>query len=308
MKVMIDSYLAPLLIGEDAARTEHLLSKMERAVAGNPFAKAPLEMACYDLLARSLEVPLYDLLGGLYRESLPSAWALATGDTNSDIAEAKEKLEANLHARFKIKAGAHDPAADAARITEITRALEGQAATTIDPNGSWDEVTAMRWLPALEETGVSLIEQPLPRWHLDGMARLAARLDAPIMADESLCSVQDALALVRQGAADIFALKIPKSGGITNVKKIAAVAEAGGVPCFGGSTLEASIGTAASLHLYCTIPNLTEGCELFGPLWLADDIVEKPVEFRDNHVWIPHGPGLGVSLDEEKIRGYRREA
>lgn len=307
MKVMIDTYLASLLVGGDATCTEYLLAKMNRAVSGNNFAKASLEMALYDLQGKALGVPVYTLLGGLYKEALPSTWALATGAAETDIAEAEEKLETNLHSRFKIKVGAEEPAADAAHVIEVCEALKGRAGITIDPNGAWDELIAMRWLPIMEEAGVELFEQPLPRWNLDGMSRLAMRLDAPVMADESVCSIQEALAVVRQGAADVFALKIPKSGGITNVKKVAAVAEAAGVPCFGGSTLETSIGTAASLNVYCTVPNLTEGCELFGPLWLADDIVEEPIEFRDRHAWVPHGPGLGVTLDEEKVDHYRRD-
>lgn len=307
MKVMIETYLAPLLVGEDATRSEYLLTKMSRMVAGNNFAKASLEMALYDLQGKALKVPVYDLLGGLYQESLPSTWALATGTAEADIAEAEEKLGTDLHSRFKIKVGSDEPAADAAHVVEVCEALRGRAGVTIDPNGSWDEVTAMRWLPILEEAGVELFEQPLPRWNLDGMSRLSRRLDAPVMADESVCSVQEALSVVQKEAADVFALKIPKSGGITNVKKIAAVAEAAGVPCFGGSTLETSIGTAASLHVYCSTPNLTEECELFGPLWLADDIVEEPIEFRDRRAWVPNGTGLGVSLDEEKVEHYRRD-
>ena len=307
MKVMIDTYLAPQLVGEDATRTEYLLKKMDRVAAGNNFAKASLEMALYDLMGKALGVPVYALLGGLYRESLPSTWALATGSVETDVAEAEEKLETNLHSRFKIKVGADEPAADAAHVVAVCEALQGRAGVTIDPNGAWDEITAMRWLPVMEEAGVELFEQPLPRWNLEGMARLVARLDAPVMADEGVCTPQDALAAVRRGAADVFALKIPKSGGITNVKKIAAIAGAAGVPCFGGSTLETSVATAASLHVYCTLPNLTEGCELFGPLWLADDIVEETVEFRDRAVWVPCGPGLGVTLDEEKVDRYRRD-
>jgi len=108
------------------------------------------------------------------------------------------------------------------------------------------------------------------------------------------------------GAADLFALKIYKTGGVLEVRKIAAIAEAAGIGCYGGSTLETSIGTSASLQLYCTVPNLTAGCELFGPLWLADDIVEESVTIRDGNIWIPEGPGLGVRLDEGKVKHYLR--
>jgi muconate cycloisomerase len=309
IKVVIDTYLAPLLTGEDAARSEYLLEKMDRVAAGNQFAKAAIEMACYDLLGKSLGVPLCDLLGGLYSESLPVAWALgAGGETKANIAEAQEKLDANLHSRFKVKVRAVEADADVERVAQLSKALGEEARLIIDPNQSWDGVTAIRLLPRLAEAGVSLLEQPLPRWDLDGMARLVEMELVPIMADEGMYSVQDALAFAKRRAAHVFSLKTHKSGGLTRTNKTAAVAEAAGIRCYGGTTLETSVGTAASLHLYCTMPNLTEGCELFGPLLLADDIVEEPVEYRDFQVWVPRGPGLGVRLDEEKVSHYRRPA
>ena len=309
IKVVIDTYLAPLLTGEDAARSEYLLEKMDRVAAGNQFAKAAIEMACYDLLGKSLGVPLCDLLGGLYSESLPVAWALgAGGETKANIAEAQEKLDANLHSRFKVKVRAVEADADVERVAQLSKALGEEAHLIIDPNQSWDGVTAIRLLPRLAEAGVSLLEQPLPRWDLDGMARLVEMELVPIMADEGMYSVQDALAFAKRRAAHVFSLKTHKSGGLTRTNKTAAVAEAAGIRCYGGTTLETSVGTAASLHLYCTMPNLTEGCELFGPLLLADDIVEEPVEYRDFQVWVPRGPGLGVRLDEEKVSHYRRPA
>jgi len=309
IKVVIDTYLAPLLIGEDATRSEYLLQKMDRVAAGNQFAKAAIEMACYDLLGKSLGVPLYDLLGGLYSGSLPVAWALgAGGETKANIAEAQEKLDANLHSRFKVKVRAVEADADVERVAQLSKALGEEARLIIDPNQSWDGVTAMRLLPRLAQAGVSLLEQPLPRWDLDGMARLVEMELVPIMADEGMYSVQDALAFAKRRAAHVFSLKTHKSGGLTRTNKTAAVAEAAGIRCYGGTTLETSVGTAASLHLYCTMPNLTEGCELFGPLLLADDIVEEPVEYRDFQVWVPRGPGLGVRLDEEKVSHYRRPA
>jgi muconate cycloisomerase len=309
IKATIDTYLAPVLIGEDATRTGYLLQEMDRVAAGNSFAKASIEMACYDLLGKSLGVPLYDLLGGLCQESLPVAWALgAGGEVKANIAEAREKLDANLHSRFKVKVRAVEADVDVERVAQFSKALGEEARLIIDPNGSWDEVTALRLLPRLAEAGVSLLEQPLPRWNLDGMAKLVEMELVPIMADEGMCTVQDALAFAKRHAAHVFSLKVHKSGGITRTNKTAAVAEAAGIRCYGGTTLETSVGTAASLHLYCTIPGLSEGCELFGPLLLKDDIVEEPVEYRDFRAWVPHRAGLGINLDEEKVNHYRRTA
>lgn len=306
MKVIIDSYLAPALIGEDATRLGRVLEKTDRVAARNAFAKAAVEMACHDLLGKALGVPLCDLLGGPIRESLPVLWTLASGDSKEEIAEVEEKLDAGLHARFKVKVGAADLAGELWRLARISEAVGERADLVVDPNGSWDELKAMRALPRLCEIGVTLLEQPLPAWDLEGMARLRAMQLVPIMADECMHTVQDALAVVEHRAAHVFSLKVLKSGGIVRTQKTAAVAEAAGLRCYGGTSLETSIGTAAGLHLFRSVPNLTEGCELFGPLLLADDVVEEPLEFRDFRIWPPKGPGLGVTLDEDKVDHYRR--
>lgn len=308
MKIVIDSYLAPALVGEHATRIGGVLEKMDRMVARNSFAKAAVEMACHDLLGKSLGVPVCDLLGGPVRESLPVLWTLAAGDVETDIAEVEEKLDAGLHARFKVKVGATDVDGELRRLARISEAVGERADLVVDPNGSWDELKAMRALPGLREIGVTLLEQPLPAWDLEGMARLRAMQLVPVMADECMHTVHDALAVVERRAAHVFSLKVLKSGGIVRTQKTAAVAEAAGLRCYGGTSLETSIGTAAGLHLFRCIPNLTEGCELFGPLLLADDVVEEPLEFRDFHVWPPKEPGLGVALDEDKIAHYRRSS
>jgi muconate cycloisomerase len=108
------------------------------------------------------------------------------------------------------------------------------------------------------------------------------------------------------GAADVFAVKLAKSGGIANTLAIGAVADAFGVPCYGGTTIESSIGTAAALHAFCAMPALTAGTELFGPLLLADDLVTDPVAYKAGFLELPSGPGLGVEIDEEKVARYAR--
>ena len=308
MKVMIDSYLLPVLVGEQATAIGRILAKMDQVVAHNDFAKAAVEMACFDLLGKSLGVPLCDLLGGPLCESLPVLWTLASGDAEEDIAEAEQKLDAGLHCRFKVKIGAESVDADLHHLSRVSEALGERAELTIDPNGSWDELTAARSLPRLADIGITILEQPLPAWNLDGMARLSGMGLVPIMADESVRSPHGALAALELRAAHIVSLKVLKSGGIVRSQKVAAVAEAAGLRCFGGTSLETSIGTAASMHLFSCVSNLTEGCELFGPLLLADDIVQEPLEYRDFRVWRPKGPGIGVALDEEKVDRYRRVA
>jgi muconate cycloisomerase len=306
MQAVIDTYFAPELVGGDATRVELLMHRLDRVAAGNSFAKAAVEIALFDACGRALGVPVHRLLGGLYREAIPVTWALGADDADIVIAEAEEKLAAGLHVSFKLKMGASDPRADADRIVAVAKALGDRASVRVDLNAAWDEHASTRWLPVLEEAGVDLVEQPVPGWNVEAMRRLAARLSIPIMADESLLSVHDALTLCRAEAADIFSLKIHKLGGLLATRKTAAVAEAAGLPCHGGSSIESSLGTAAAAHAYGSIGNVTFGCELFGPMLLAADVVTEPVRYEQGELRVPDGPGLGVELDLDQVGRYSR--
>ncbi len=307
MKIVIDQYFTPLLLHENPYDVERLLTIMDRQVFGNEFAKATVEMALYDIIGKLVNVPVHQLFGGKYSESISTRWALAVGKVDADVKEAHEKIEQNVHFHFKMKAGKLPAAKDAERAIEVAEKLRGFTTVGIDPNGSWDELTTRKWMERLYEAGIEFLEQPLPKANIEGLARLKEMAMVPIMADESASTLQEVDSLLKQNAADIISLKIHKSGGMSRVKKIAAMAEAAGVPCFGGTSLESSIGTAAALHVYSTLPNLTEGCELFGPIWLADDIVEQPLKFGDGSIFLPEGPGLGVTLDQSKLEKYRRD-
>lgn len=306
MQALVERYLTPLLLGEDALRVDHLARRMDRAVAGAPFAKAALEMALWDVAGKASGLPLHRLLGGAHRDSLPVTWALGADPVQAVVAEATAKLDDGTHQAFKLKMGALPPPEDVARVQAITEALRDRASVAVDLNGSWDERTARRWLPELAAAGVQLIEQPVAGWNVGAMARLRDCVGVSIMADEALRTPQDAQLLVTEHAADVFAVKIAKSGGIGALQRIAAIADAGGVACYGGTTIETSIGTAAAAHAYCASAPLTAGTELFGPLLLADDVVEDPVRYANGRLHLTDGPGLGVSIDEEKVRKYTR--
>lgn len=307
MKVTIDQYLSPILIGEDAANITQLGLRMKQKVAANPSAKAGLEMALLDLLAKSLNQPLYVLFGGKLRDSLKVAWPLATGDAGRDIEEAEEKLRENRHDRFKIKMGALPVEEDVARAVAIGEAMQGRASVRVDPNQVWDLATARRWIPKLEDAGIDLIEQPIASWNFRGMARLTQSSRAAVMADESMASPQDMLEIISNQAAAVVSLKIMKSGGILASRSLAQMAEAGGVQVYMGTFLESSLGTAGNMHLAVSLPNLPWGGELIGPQLLAEDICETPADYHDNALWLQQGVGLGVALDEAKVRAFRRD-
>lgn len=307
IKLTIDTYLAPAIIGHDATNINDAMLKLNKVARGNRFAKCAIETALLDAQGKRLGVPVSTLLGGAVRKTLPVLWTLASGDTQRDIEEAEMLLAERRHNTFKLKIGRRSVRDDVAHVSRIKAALGDRAKVTVDVNQAWNEVDAALGIEALEAAGVDLIEQPTPREQRGALARLAARFIVPIMADEAVTGPEDALELVRGACADVFALKIAKSGGIYGMLRTAAIADAAGVSLYGGTMLEGSIGSIASAHGFAALPQLAWGTELFGPLLLKDDIVTARPQYRDFDLHMPQGPGLGLHIDEDKLAFYRRD-
>ena len=303
----IQNYLAPALIGQDAGGFEAALARMDQACKGNAFAKSAVEMALVDAVARTLGLPAWQLLGGKVHQSLPLAWTLASGDVERDLQEAHLRLEQKRHRIFKMKIGARAPEADVAHVTQIARGLQGKATLTVDVNQAWDGNTARRYLPQLIEAGVTLIEQPVAQWNVEALKQLTATLDgALIMADETVCTPQDAMMLARQQASHVFSLKVAKHGGLIRTRTVAAIAEAADIGWYGGTMLETSLGSAASAHVFSTLGSAHHGCELFGPQLLVDDIVERQMPIVDFELQLPDGPGFGVEVSLTQLERFDR--
>ena len=307
IKATIDTYLAPALIGSAADRFEAARVRMDEAAKRNNAAKGAIDSALFDAVGKTLDVRSVQLLGGVVRESVPVLWTLASGDPAQEIDEAERKIAAGLHNTFKVKIGAQTPEADVARMRRLAGALEGRASLIVDANQAWDETTALRCLPILAEIGVTLIEQPLPAWNIAGMARLRTRSTVPLMADECVFSTHDMLDVARAGAADVVSLKLVKHGGLLAMREVASVARAAGIGLYGGCLLESSIGAAAHLQVFAGLRDLAWGCEHFGPQILTGDLVTEPLRFADFHIHLPTGPGIGVTLDQDKLRRYARQ-
>jgi muconate cycloisomerase len=306
VKVNIDTHIAPLLVGMDAAQPAKAMAKIRKIIQGNRFAKCALETALLDAQARRLGVPLSELLGGRVRDALPVAWTLASGDTAKDIAEAEHMLEIRRHRIFKLKIGLRSVADDVEHVLAIKRALGDRASVRVDVNQAWSELDAVRGIAALEAGGIDLIEQPVKAVNAGALARLKQRFDVAIMADEALHGPDDAMTLARMDAADVYAVKIAQSGGLLPALEVATVARLAGVGLYGGTMLEGGIGTAATAHLCATFPELAWDTELFGPLLLTEEVLRKPLVYRDFMLQVPAGPGLGVEIDIEKLRRMQR--
>lgn len=304
MKLAIDTYFAPVMKGQDVTRVQQLMARVGKMVKENRFAKSAVETALLDAQGKRVGLPVSELMGGRRRDSLPVAWTLASGNTDRDIAEAESMLSLRRHNIFKLKIGARPLAEDIAHVAAIKRALGDLAAVRVDVNMAWSETDAARGMAALADAGCELVEQPVAS--SSALARLVRRFPVALMADESLTGPESAFEIARVHGADVFAVKIEQSGGLFAAQRVAAIADAAGIGLYGGTMLEGAIGTVASAQVFSTFPNLQWGTELFGPLLLTEEILATPLAYRDFELSVPSGPGLGISLDEDRLAFFRR--
>lgn len=307
IKLAIDTYIAPILEGMSGDDVNAATNLMQRVVRGNPIARCAVETALWDGLGRRLGVSVAQLFGGKVRSSMPVAWTLASGNSDQDIAEAQEMLAQCRHNIFKLKIGKRSVQEDIAHVAAIKSALGDDASIRVDVNQAWT-ISQARWgLSGLQDIGVDLVEQPIGSKHLNALKHLTDAYQIAVMADEALQGPEDALLVAADRAADVFAVKIAQSGGLKRASEVIAIAQAAGIGLYGGTMLEAGVGTAAAVQLFSTIETLDWGTELFGPLLLKDEILATPIAYSDFSLKVPEGPGIAVDLDPGKVAHYKRD-
>jgi muconate cycloisomerase len=304
----IRTILEPALTGEDPRDIERLTVRMRGALAGNPFTKAALEMALWDILGKLAGLPVYRMLGGPVREFVPTKWSISGVEPERAAGIARWAMEQGF-TTMKVKVGI-DPDQDVARVRAVREAVGPEIRLGIDANGAWMPATAVAMINRLCEFGIYFAEQPVPPGDVQWLADVRRQVSIPILADESVYSPQDALSIVRSHAADALSIYVGKAAGLGPARKIAAIAESAMLGCTIGSNLELGVGTAAMIHLAMATPGITADefpCDIIGPLYYSDDILTEPLSLGGGKALPIDRPGLGVELDEEKVRKYRVE-
>src|SRR6266851_1032416 len=298
---IIADFLAPTVMGEDPRDIERLTAKMRRAVAGNPFTKSGMEMALWDILGKAAGLPVYRLLGGKVRDTVPIKMSVSGAEPERAAQLAEWAVGQGLKA-LKAKVGI-EPEADVARVKAVRAAVGAGFRMGVDANGGWSPRTAIKTIRRLvDDCGIYFAEQPVAP--LD----VRRNVSVPVMADESCYTLQDAMALCRAEAADILSVYVGKGGGIGPARKIAAVAEAAGLTCTVGSNLELGVASAAMAHLATATTGVGAEefpCDILGPLAYEEDLLVEPLQVREGAVRAPDKPGLGVELDEARLQRYR---
>lgn len=303
----IETYIAPALLGGDADNISGAIQLIDRMVKGNRIAKTAVEIALWDGLGKRLNVPVSQMFGGAVHNKLPVAWTLASGNSEKDIAEALQMIDTRRHNIFKLKIGKRSVSEDVAHVARIKQAVGDTASVRVDLNMAWSLQDARWGLKGLQDAGCELVEQPVPARYRRAMAELTRSYEIAVMADEALNGPEDAIEVVAAKAADVFAVKIGQSGGLKRASEVIAIAQAAGLGLYGGTMLETGLSTAAALQLFSTVETLHWGTELFGPLLLTEDILAEPIVYRDFCVEVPNGPGIGATLDPDKIAFFRRD-
>jgi muconate cycloisomerase len=302
IKSAVDIYLAPALRDMCAFHFEEAALRMAKAATRNFAAKAAIESALYDAVGQSLSLPSSAFLGGAVRSSMEVIWALASGDADQEIAEARAKLAAREHRQFKIKMGFKGVRDDMLRLRRVIDAIGAECTIIVDVNQAWSEATAIRHMPELAEMGVALLEQPIAAGRIEAMARIAARSRIPIMIDEAAFTCEQVARAGTAAAGSVLSLKLVKSGGLMELKRAAGVATAFGMELYGGCLIESGIGAAAHLAVFSTLPTLEWGTEHFGPRILLDDVTKGEIVYKDFQIECPSGPGLGISVNEGELQ------
>ncbi|MDR7523439.1 MAG: enolase C-terminal domain-like protein [Armatimonadota bacterium] len=312
--VLLD-LLLPVLRNEDPLAIGRIHAVMDQVIKGHPYAKAALDIALHDLKGKALGVPVYDLLGGRVRQWVPVGHSIGLMDVEPAVEEALAVVREGIR-HIKVKGGP-DPDRDV-RVVEAVRAAVGEAVELrLDANQAYTVPVAIRTLRVMERWHLAFAEQPAEG--IDELATIARAVRTPLMADESAWTCRDVLHLYTTGAARYVSLYVTKPGGLYRARQMAAVLEAAGMEADLGGSAEFGIANAANLHLGAASPAVTlpaiipvttvagrEQTEVAGRIY-TDDIVAEPFEYRQGALRVPDGPGLGITVDEDKLRRYRVE-
>lgn len=262
-----------------------------------------MEIALWDILGKSCGLPLYRLMGGAVRDVIPLKFSISGADPGK-AADLARWAVAQGFRTMKVKVAMEH--GDLERVRAIREAIGDEIRLGVDANGGWSVREAVQGVHRMMPFGIYFVEQPVPPVDVSWMAEVRRAIELPVMADESLYSLTDAMALVRASACDMFSLYVGKCG-LVGARKISAVAEAAGLVCTIGSNMELGVATAAMIHLavstHAIDPNAVP-CDILSHLFYDTNLLTEPL-VSGAQARAPQKPGLGVELDEESLRTYR---
>lgn len=301
----IRQYLAPAVIGHDVFDIAGLHTKMNQELAsgldpGQPIAKCAIDLAVHDLIGKRLGIPLQSWLGAKRADSVPLA-RLVSAATPEEAAKITQEGLAEGYRGFKVKVG-HHKALDAALVGAVVEAARG-AYVWPDANQGYTMEEALRMARAFERLGITLFEQPVAMNDVYAMKKLLSASGLTIALDEAAMGLPFVVELIRRGAVEGLAIKVSKVGGIHYARQMCDLALNSGLTLIGSGLMDAPIGFAASVHLFAAY-GITLPADLNGPQFIAEDYLARPLPVERQVARVPAGPGLGVKIDEAKVKKF----
>ena len=295
-------YYARLLIGKNPLEVEIRMKEINHGLLYNASIRAAFDMALYDILGKTQNLPLYRLLGGEKR-ILHTDLTVGIQDTVQQTVDLARQIVADGFESVKLKVG-RSGFEDVRHIAAVRKVVGDNIEIKIDSNQGWDVAQATVILKRIEPLDILFSEQPLAVWDFKGMRQLRQGSAIPICADESLFDQHDALRLVNMEACDYMNIKLMKSGGISTAVKINTIAESAGLRCMIGCFDETSLGLTAGAHFTSAFPNV-EFVDLDSALMLKTDPVVGGIQYKieqNGTIILPDGPGLGAEFDEAFLK------
>jgi len=289
----IEDHITKALIGLDIEDIETITNKLNDCVVKNYSAKAAVDIAVYDLFGQLHKAPVYKLLGGHRKELIT--------DITISVNEPEEMARDSIRAvklgykTLKIKVG-KDAKKDILRMQAIRDAIGYDIDLRIDANQGWSPKEAVKALRKMEDAGLNIefVEQPVIAHDLEGFKHVTDNIDIPTLADESVFGPYDALKILQTRAADIINIKLMKTGGIRNARRITSIAEVYGVECMIGCMLEAKVSVTAAVHLAAAKSIITK-IDLDGPVLCSQDPVHGGAKFEEYKITLGDEPGFGIT-------------
>jgi L-alanine-DL-glutamate epimerase-like enolase superfamily enzyme len=296
---ILKNVLVPQILHQNPFDIERIHHLMDAAIARNPAAKAAIDIACYDLMGKAAGQPVYNLIGGRAHDHLQYPKVLSIEAPEIMAAKAKKAVDQGFSS-LKLKVGGADSATDIARIYAVRKAVGAHMPIRIDVNQGWKTVGhAVQVINQLADAQLTWVEQPIRMGDIRGLADIRKKTSTPIMADESVQTIEDVLEIIRLEAADYINIKLMKSGGIFPAIQMAKAAEAAGIIAQIGSMVESSVGSAAGYHAVMARRNI-QSAELTGPLLFAEEIGN--LTYQVPYVTLTDQPGLGIEVDERQLQ------
>ena len=289
---VIESVLKAKLVGKELEDLVRLRADIDHTLTGNPRAKAALETAMYDALARSYHIPLFIMLGGKYRNEIKVIKMVSVGDPEAMAQEAKQLVDEGLSLKLKVSGKIEK---DLPRVAAVRKAVGDSVFIKIDANEAYDAKTAIRLAKALADLGVEVFEQPVPRDQYDALREVKKHSPIKIEADQSARSFADVQMMIKNRMVDSINTGIPKVGSIGEVRKIAELCELNGIRCALSNTAGSMVGDAAAVHLAASTPGISPLCEL-GEFEVITGDPFFGLSVEKGTITVPEGEGLGVSL------------